>query len=74
MFWFSCQTVPDCIGNHFLYFFSRTSDIDDEMHFTDEKMALEDMLPARNKSEANEDEISSVIETCLETAYPSDSQ
>ena len=44
------------------------------MHFADEKMALEDMLPARNKSEANEDEISSVIETCLETAYPSDSQ
>ena len=44
------------------------------MHFTDEKIALEDMLPARNKSEANKDEISSVIETCLETAYPSDSQ
>lgn len=44
------------------------------MHFTDEKMALEDMLPARNKSEAKEDKISSVIETCLETAYHSDSQ
>ena len=32
------------------------------------------MLSAKNESDANEDEISSVIETCLEAAYPSNSE
>ena len=55
-------------------FFSRASDIDDEMHFTDVEMAEEDMFSVENESDANEDESSSVIETCLQTAYPIDSE
>ena len=47
-------------------FFSRTSDIDDEMYFTDVEMAEEDMFSVENESDVNEDESSSVIETCLQ--------
>ena len=74
VFWFSCKTIPDCIGNHFLYFFLRTFDIDDEMHFTDVEMAEEDMFSVENETDVNEDESSSIIETFLQTAYPSDSE
>ena len=44
------------------------------MHFTDVEMAEEDMFSVENESDANEDESSSVIETCLQTAYPIDSE
>ena len=44
------------------------------MHFTDVKMEEEDMFSVRNESDANEDESSSIIETCLQTAYPNDSE
>ena len=74
VFWFSCKKIPDCIGNHFLDFFSRTFDIDDEMHFTDVEMAEEDMFSVENETDANEDESSSIIETFLQAAYPSDSE
>ena len=41
LFWFSCQKISDCIGNQISDFFSRTSDIDGEMHFTDLEIAEE---------------------------------
>ena len=44
------------------------------MHFTDVEMAEEDMFSVENESDANEGESSSVIETCLQTTYPIDSE
>ena len=35
------------------------------MHFTDVEMEEEDMFSVKNESDANEDESSSIIETCL---------
>ena len=57
MFWFSCQTIPDCFGNQFSYIFLRTSDIYVEKHFSDVEMAEEDMFSAENESDANEDKV-----------------
>ena len=37
-------------------------------------MAKEDMFSVEKESDANEDESSSVIETCFQTAYPNDSE
>ena len=36
------------------------------MYFTDVEMAEEDMFSVENESDVNEDESSSVIETCLQ--------
>ena len=43
------------------YIFSRTSDIDDEVHSTDVEMAKEDMVSVENESYANENKSSSFI-------------
>ena len=52
-------------------FFSRTYDIDDEMHFTDIEMAV---FSVKNESDTNKDQSSSAIENRLQTACPRDSE
>ena len=65
MFWLSYQIIPDCIENIFLhfffFFFLRTSDIDNEIYYTDVEVTEQDKVsPGYEKSDTNEDKSTAV--------------